>query len=505
MLKTEQTTFATHSPCVRKREEVKKPAEDRLLHWHWKAPERKGSGEENFHTMSQGVGLRGLARARAGPLQSRPVAAGTALVPEKVSQAHAVTRTHHGQLGHLKDVGSFKLDHRGLLRDDKGHVKAGVGIYLQHDFQEQGVYVAALTPGGPAEASGRINVRDFVVSIDGVNVSHDSEMQSHIERCQDLILGPAGSSVHLVFDRAVGDFSEAQLEELQSQYGGFYAGKPLRYEVHLVRSQVGQTLRRTPSRQTERQAPITDLVEDNVEIVDPDMFERKLARTNQRAHAPGDMSSTADLKWQLEKLSAEYLALQVKYNALLAQHLHKDTPHVDERQHKVLRHVVGRWRHRTLARAFDSWKAHAAEQKRMQNLGIKVVGRWNCKQLFSTLESWRRRTVQLCRARGIISRAIRKIRNRNLHRAWAVYVDHVKQRKGQRLLLTKIVRHWEYLRIARPFMSWQTNAKKQRKIEDTCNRLVSRWKNAVLWSAYEAWHVVAKDQRRAEDVCTRTV
>ena len=426
------------------------------------------------------------------------------MVPEKVSQAHAVTRTHHGQLGHLKDVGSFKLDHRGLLRDDKGHVKAGVGIYLQHDAKELGVYVAALTPGGPAEASGLINVRDFVVSIDGINVSHDSEMQSHIERCQGLILGQAGSSVHLVFDRAVGDLSEAQLEELQS-HGGFYDGKPLRYEVHLVRRQVGQTRRRTPSRQIERQTPVTDMVEDDVEIVDPDMFERKLARTNQRAHAPGDMLSTADLKLQLEKLSAEYLALQDKYNALLAQHLHKDKPHVDERQHKVLRHVVGRWRHRTLARASDSWKAHAAKQKRMQNLGIKVVRRWICKQLFNTLTSWRRRTVQLCRARAIFSRAIRKIRNLKLSRAWAVYVDHVKQQKGQRLLLKKMVRHWEYLKIAQPFMSWQANAKKQRKIEDTCNRLVSRWKNAVLWSAYEAWHVAAKDQRRAKDVCTRTV
>jgi membrane-associated protease RseP (regulator of RpoE activity) len=105
-----------------------------------------------------------------------------------------LTKTHTGHLAQLHTVGE-SLDNNLTITDSSGQVKAGVGIRFQEE-RNYGIYVAGLTPKGPAEASGMIQVDDILINIDGYNIQpHD-----RIETVRQLALGPPASIVTMTFE-----------------------------------------------------------------------------------------------------------------------------------------------------------------------------------------------------------------------------------------------------------------------------------------------------------------
>ena len=107
-----------------------------------------------------------------------------------------LTTNHHGMLAKLDVVGE-SLDHDLLLRDsESGQVYGGVGMRLQQE-RSWGVYVASITPNGPADDCGVIQVDDILQKVDGHVIGRDDRLEDIRER----VLGRPSSLVRLHFAR----------------------------------------------------------------------------------------------------------------------------------------------------------------------------------------------------------------------------------------------------------------------------------------------------------------
>lgn len=85
----------------------------------------------------------------------------------------------------------------------------GIGIVFQEGID--GIYVSSLLPGGPAEKSGLIKIRDQIVSINGKSVLNES-----FQKIMEMVRGDQGSTVKLVVRRnnGIGSNSNGQLIEV---------------------------------------------------------------------------------------------------------------------------------------------------------------------------------------------------------------------------------------------------------------------------------------------------
>ena len=95
-----------------------------------------------------------------------------------------------------------------------------------------------------------------------------------------------------------------------------------------------------------------------------------------------------------------------------ADHLFMENNVVYGRWTRVLKH----WGHRTSAAAFDSWHAHAEEQRRLSKSAGKIVGHWLHRTVSMAYETWHEHAHGQARMRGIL----RRITERWLHREAAV-------------------------------------------------------------------------------------
>ena len=114
---------------------------------------------------------------------------------EDAPPAVTLTKTHSGHLAKLHTVGE-NLDKNLTITDRNGQVQAGVGIRFQEE-RNYGIYVAGLTPKGPADASGKIQEADILISVDGYNI----QQHDRIETVRKLVLGPPASIVTMTFER----------------------------------------------------------------------------------------------------------------------------------------------------------------------------------------------------------------------------------------------------------------------------------------------------------------
>jgi hypothetical protein len=111
------------------------------------------------------------------------------------SENMLVTTTLSGALTKLHVVGDF-LDENLSVKDANGQVQSGVGMLLQHE-PRFGIYVASLTPKGPADECGKIKIDDVLLTIDGYTIQPTDSLAN----VQRLVLGRPGTSVTLSFER----------------------------------------------------------------------------------------------------------------------------------------------------------------------------------------------------------------------------------------------------------------------------------------------------------------
>lgn len=104
----------------------------------------------------------------------------------------AADQALYGLVAGLNDRWSYYLSEEDYLRvqENRANNYVGVGVTVNYEHEE-GLFVQAVTAGGPAEAAG-IVIGDIIVAVDGISLAGDARHSA-----TDLIRGEAGSKVTL--------------------------------------------------------------------------------------------------------------------------------------------------------------------------------------------------------------------------------------------------------------------------------------------------------------------
>ena len=222
---------------------------------------------------------------------------------DKIGHHHPLvmlTKTHEGTIAKLHTVGK-SLDHNLMLTDATGILKAGVGIRLQQESR-WGIYVAELTPNGPADSSGKIKEDDVLIQIDGYEIqAHDT-----LETVRQRVLGPPGSTVSMMFERQ----PSGRLQQLEH------------FSVSLVRATAG----RSDAEQLLQEAykEIQNLRETLEGKDESFLFHKRESARVQRSAAPApppiiSPAALADIKQDLEQAKALCTDLRLANDSLVGE------------------------------------------------------------------------------------------------------------------------------------------------------------------------------------------
>lgn len=104
----------------------------------------------------------------------------------------AVDQALSGLVSGLNDRWSYYLSEENYerVRSNRANNYVGIGVTVNREHEE-GLFVQAVTEGGPAEAAG-ITVGDIIIAVDGTSVAGEAR-----ERATELITGEVGTSVTL--------------------------------------------------------------------------------------------------------------------------------------------------------------------------------------------------------------------------------------------------------------------------------------------------------------------
>lgn len=104
----------------------------------------------------------------------------------------AADQALYGLVAGLKDRWSYYLSEEDYqrVRENRANNYVGIGVTVNYEHEE-GLFVQAVTAGGPAEKAG-IRIGDIIVAVEGVSVAGDARHSA-----TDLIRGEPGTKVTL--------------------------------------------------------------------------------------------------------------------------------------------------------------------------------------------------------------------------------------------------------------------------------------------------------------------
>lgn len=138
-------------------------------------------------------GLLALLLGRGGlSLMEGWLLAKYAFVDTEADLDGAVDQALSGLVSGLNDRWSYYLSEENYerVRANRANNYVGIGVTVNREHEE-GLFVQAVTEGGPAEAAG-IMVGDIIIAVDGASVAGEAR-----EHATDLIAGEVGTSVTL--------------------------------------------------------------------------------------------------------------------------------------------------------------------------------------------------------------------------------------------------------------------------------------------------------------------
>ena len=149
--------------------------------------------------------------------------------------------------------------------------------------------------------------------------------------------------------------------------------------------------------------------------------------------------------------------------------------------------VLARWTNQCLMSAFESWHAHASEQKRIETVCRKIIARMLNVKLATAFVTWWDHAKHQRRMEDVCSRVLLKMMNRSLDVAFVTWKDHSAAQKRAAGVVSRILKHWTHRTTAAAFESWHAHASEQKRMETVCGKIIARMLNRTLSAAFAAW------------------
>ncbi|EKX51390.1 hypothetical protein GUITHDRAFT_102660 [Guillardia theta CCMP2712] len=110
---------------------------------------------------------------------------------------------------------------------------------------------------------------------------------------------------------------------------------------------------------------------------------------------------------------------------------------VPRRIRKAL-NTLSRWRHRTAARAYESWHEEVHKSKVQATVMSKIAMRWKARGVDPAFQTWHVNAVKQARGRAIVGRIVERWRHRTAARAYESWHEEVHRSKVQATVMSKI-------------------------------------------------------------------
>ena len=406
------------------------------------------------------------------------------------------------------------LDNNLTTKNANGEILCGIGMRLQQEARF-GIYVASLTPNGPAETSQMIRAGDKLIRIDGYEITaHDT-----LEIIRHLVLGPPRSEVTLILSRMLK--SPAGRAHSADQGDTFYsvtlrrvpeAAQITEYLHHDLERLIREVL--VENRDLQNQLREALVARDHGSMVDPDLILQKkksmvAARKAVPEPTPFDIlyESPESPKRPVGRTQPRRLIHRwcVHYCLGHAMEIWKLNAAEQKRWLHAAHKAILRWTYQAVRGKLMTWRQHGKEQIRLRSICDKVLSRWGNQFLTAALNCWRSRSEEALRTKAICGRVVARWMNNTLCSAFYMWVEWVKESGRLRSCVAKVVLRMLNRGLALAFETWRQHGKEQIRLRSICDKVLSRWGNQFLTAALNCWRSRSEEALRTKAICGRVV
>ena len=398
------------------------------------------------------------------------------------------------------------LDNNLTTKNANGEILCGIGMRLQQEARF-GIYVASLTPNGPAETSQMIRAGDKLIRIDGYEITaHDT-----LEIIRHLVLGPPRSEVTLILSRMLK--SPAGRAHSADQGDTFYsvtlrrvpeAAQITEYLHHDLERLIREVL--VENRDLQNQLREALVARDHGSMVDPDLILQKkksmvAARKAVPEPTPFDIlyESPESPKRPVGRTQPRRLIHRwcVHYCLGHAMEIWKLNAAEQKRWLHAAHKAILRWTYQAVRGKLMTWRQHGKEQIRLRSICDKVLSRWGNQFLTAALNCWRSRSEEALRTKAICGRVVARWMNNTLCSAFYMWVEWVKESGRLRSCVAKVVLRWRIMTLSVSFSTWQQYAEAVQREGRLLVQIASRMQNMILFKAWSRLGDYAYMNRRS--------
>jgi hypothetical protein len=147
------------------------------------------------------------------------------------------------------------------------------------------------------------------------------------------------------------------------------------------------------------------------------------------------------------------------------------------------------WTHRTTAAAFESWHAHASEQKEQNAVCTRVLRHMLKRKLSIAFDSWRAHSLAQKRMETVCGRIVAKMLNGKLAVAFVTWREHASEQRHMQDVCSRMLLKMMHRSLAIAWKRWLDHYLELARLLRMSNRVLARWCHVCLASSWERWFI----------------
>ena len=157
----------------------------------------------------------------------------------------------------------------------------------------------------------------------------------------------------------------------------------------------------------------------------------------------------------------------------------------------------------TLVHAFNRWGEIIAERKRLQRVGKRIIQRMLMRKLIGCFEVWALQAEESKRLKCVGQRVIKRFMMRALAASFLAWSESTQENKRLRLVCQKVVKRMLQKKMCACFSKWSDVIEETKRLRLVCQRVGARWLKASLVLVLHQWVAFVEQRRHDKSVVRR--
>jgi hypothetical protein len=169
------------------------------------------------------------------------------------------------------------------------------------------------------------------------------------------------------------------------------------------------------------------------------------------------------------------------------------------------KHLIQRWRLKSMATPFLTWAEKTAESKKMKATALKVVKRMMNGCMVLAFERWKECTVELKEIKNKALKVVRRMMNGCMVLTFERWKTWASQEKELKTKVLKVVHRIMNGCMVLAFERWKTCAAKEKELKAKALKVLHLMMNGCMVLAFEKWACTAEEMQRLKSAANLVV